>query len=323
VRSILFLFIFCCGTIAVTAQADTSRKKLPTLSDSIIALIPGPDIVPERSLDHKRLKLVISSEAALGISSIISLNSVWYKDYPRTSFHFFDDSREWLQVDKAGHVLTSYYIGRIGTGLLLWCGVKPKQAAWYGGSLGFIYQSGLEMLDGFSSGWGFSWSDVAANALGSAACISQQLFFHGQRFTFKVSDHSTSFAAVRPELLGNTGAERMFKDYNGQTYWLSMNISSVFNCRNNFPKWLDLSVGYGAEGMIGGSYNPVYDKNGNAYPRFERYRQFYFSLDADLWRIKNLPRFLQVFTRTFGFIKIPFPALEFSKDGVKGYYLYF
>jgi hypothetical protein len=220
-------------------------------------------------------------------------------------------------------VVTSCYIGRIGTESLLWCGVKPKQAAWYGGALGFIYQSGLEMLDGFSSGWGFSWSDVGANALGSAACISQQLFFHGQRFAFKVSYHSTSFASIRPELLGNGPAERMFKDYNGQTYWLSMNISSFFNCGNNFPKWLGLAVGYGAEGMIGGNSNPLYDKNGNTYPQFDRYRQFYFSLDADLWRIKDLPRFLQAFTRTFGFIKIPFPALEFSKHGVKGYYLYF
>jgi hypothetical protein len=66
----------------------------------------------------------------------------------------------------------------------------------------------------------------------------------------------------------------------------------------------------------------VYDKNGNATD-FYRYRQFYLSLDIDFTKIKTKSKFLQsVFSVVNGF-KIPFPAIEFSKHGVKAHGFYF
>jgi hypothetical protein len=34
----------------------------------------------------------------------------WYSQYDQESFHFFDDSKEWLQMDKVGHSATAYQI---------------------------------------------------------------------------------------------------------------------------------------------------------------------------------------------------------------------
>ena len=266
---------------------------------------------------------VISGESVIGIGSMIGLNSVWYKDFPRTSFHFFDDSREWLQMDKAGHVVTSCYIGIIGTKMLRWSGVKEKKAIWFGGALGFAYQSGLEILDGFSSGWGFSWSDVAANAGGSLLCIAQELLWKEQRITLKFSDHCSRYANYRPELLGSTTAERIFKDYNGQTYWASVNIASFIKRKNKFPKWANVALGYTADGMTGGSINPSVNSKGEIIPYSDRNRKFVLSLDADLWRIKKMPHFLKFIARTFGFIKVPFPAMIFTKKGIEFSPIYF
>lgn len=248
-------------------------------------------------------------------SSLFMLNQFWYNTYPRESFHFFDDNSEWLQMDKAGHAVTSFYLGKLGSAALKRCGMPRSKSAWLGGMLGSFYLDAVEVMDGFSAGWGFSWGDVAANTAGSLLCTSQELCWGEERLTLKVSYHATSYAQYRPGLLGSTPLERAFKDYNGQTYWLSLNIASFLKNGTTFPEWLDASFGYGAEGMIGGKSNPLFDESGAAYPVFERSRQFYFSLDADLWRIKKLPRFLKVFTETFGFIKIPFPALEFRKQG--------
>lgn len=266
---------------------------------------------------------VFSTEAVLYGTSLVGLNELWYKDYPQSSFHFFNDNDEWLQVDKAGHVITSYYIGVIGVELMKWSGVKGNKAAWYGGMLGTVYQSSIEILDGFSSEWGFSWGDLAANSIGSAAVIAQELIWKEQRIVFKYSYHNTGYAKYRPEILGSTLSETMLKDYNGQTYWLSANISSFIKKETRFPKWINLAIGYGANGMIGGKSNPLIDDNGNLYPSFDRERQYYFALDADLSRIKTKMRWFKAVTRTFGFIKIPAPAIEFSANKVRFYPFYF
>ena len=45
------------------------------------------------------------------------------------------------------------------------------------------------------------------------------------------------------EQLGSTHLERALKDYNGQTYWLSLNIKSLFNLNDTyFPEWLSFSL---------------------------------------------------------------------------------
>ncbi len=289
-------------------------------------LLAGSQLNAQHDSIHfnkKRLALVAGTEAILYTGSLIALNELWYKDFPRSSFHSFNDNSEWLQMDKAGHITTSYYVGRIGIGLLKWSGVERKKAIWYGGMLGSVYQSTIEILDGYSSQWGFSFGDLAANTAGSAFCIGQELAWDEQRIVLKYSFRQSSYSKYRPEELGKNLKENLIKDYNGQIYWLSVNLASFMKKETKFPKWLNVAVGYGGEGMTGGKFNPPYiDENGNQI-YFDRYRQLYLSLDVDLTRIKTKSKFFKTVFNTIGFIKIPVPSVEFNNNGVKAHLIGF
>ena len=73
----------------------------------------------------RRNHLILGETLAAGIS-IVALDRLWYADYPRSRFHFMNDNNQWLQMDKVGHVMTSYYLGRMGMELLDWAGVSKK-----------------------------------------------------------------------------------------------------------------------------------------------------------------------------------------------------
>lgn len=314
--------MLCLAGASSVAQTD-NIKRLPPANDSLQNVLSTCDFGFPQAFSKKRFILVTGTEAVLYGGSLIGLNELWYKDYPRSSFHFFNDTEEWLLMDKVGHVTTSYYIGRIGTGLFKWSGLERKKAIWYGGMLGSVYQSTIEILDGYSSEWGFSLADFASNTAGSLLCVGQELAWNDQRIVLKYSFRQSEFAGYRPEILGRNLQENVLKDYNGQTYWLSVNLSSFMSKETKFPKWLNIAAGYGANGMTGGDFNPPYIDEEGKQIRFERYRQYYLSLDVDLTRIKTRSKFLRTVFYSVGFIKIPAPALEFSKKGVKGRWLGF
>lgn len=280
-------------------------------------------ITDSSSVNKARLRAVIISETAIFAGSLTGLYALWYKNYPMNSFHFFNDNGEWNQMDKISHAGASYYIGKVGYEALKWSGVKEKKAIWYGGLYGSAFLLTIEILDGFSAEWGFSTGDFVANSLGSAMFISQQLAWHEQRVVFKFSTHPTDYAQYRPDLFGSNFPQRIMKDYNGWTYWLSGNISSFLPKSSGFPKWLNVAVGLGADGMTG-TFDNAKTYKGKQLPDFKRSRQFYLSLDIDLTRIPTKSKTLDKLFDVIGFIKIPFPALEYNtNDGFRGHILYF
>lgn len=269
---------------------------------------------------RKRLVGVSVTAGALYAASLTGLYYLWYADYPKSSFHFFNDCDEWMKMDKAGHVTSAYWVGRIGYESLRWSGVGNKKAIWYGGTWGLIYLASVEIFDGFSAEWGFSGGDMAANVLGTGLFIGQQMLWNDQRFTLKFSFHPTEYADYRPDLLGENFIQQMLKDYNGQTYWLSANIASFLKKESRFPRWLNVALGYGAEGMLGATSNPA-EYNGQPLPPHERYSQYYLTLDFDPTKIKTNNETIRLLLNLAGFIKFPFPALEFNRvDGVKGHW---
>ena len=275
---------------------------------------------PADSLQLKRQNAVIISEAALATGALIGLNQVWYADYPKSDFHFINDNGEWLQMDKAGHVFSSYHLGRFGSEMLQWSGATKKNQLLYGAGLGFAFLTTVEVLDGYSSEWGASLGDIVANASGTALYVSQELMWKEQRITPKFSFHTTKYASYRPEVLGSSFSEQILKDYNGQTYWLSVNLHS-FAKNSKIPKWLNVALGYGADGMITGeieNVTPISISN----PK--RFRQFYLSLDVDLTRIKTKSHFLKTVFSVLNTVKIPAPTIEFVHlNDIKYHFIYF
>jgi hypothetical protein len=262
------------------------------------------------TLNKKRLAGVLITQGIIYTGSLTGLYFLWYADYPQSSFHFFNDNGEWLQVDKAGHTTAAYLISNLGYASYRWAGMERKKAIWFGGLLSFAYMTNIEILDGFSAEWGFSPGDFAANTAGCLIFIGQQLLWDEQRFKIKYSFHTTEYPQYNPELLGENFIQQMVKDYNGQTYWLSGNISSFLPKTSKFPRWINVAVGYGAEGMTGANTNV-----GEPAPYYERYRQFYFSLDVDLSRIRTKSKTLHTILSVVNILKLPFPTLEFNTKG--------
>ena len=276
------------------------------------------------TLNKKRLNSVIISSSAVYAGSLVVLYYAWYKDAPKKYFHFIDDSKYWLQVDKVGHATTAYTLSNYGYWLLKWANVPENKSIGYGSLMGFGAMTVIEILDGFSTDYGASWTDLAANTLGTGLFAGQQLLWHEQRFRLKFSYHPTDYAQYNPEKLGETQIQRIIKDYNGQTYWLSANIESFIKKDTKFPGWINIAVGYGGKGMLAELTNPEYDSEGNPLPQFDRVRQYYLSMDIDWTRIKTNSKFLRFLFKGLSFVKLPFPTLEYNaQDQFVLYWLYF
>jgi uncharacterized protein YfiM (DUF2279 family) len=278
----------------------------------------------------KRIWLVAGGNVVAYGGTMIGLYSAWYKNYPQTGFHSFNDWPEWKQVDKVGHLYSAYIESRASMELWRWTGIDRKKRIWIGGMSGAAYQTVIEVLDGFSAGWGWSWADFGANILGSSALVAQEFAWNDQRIKLKFSFHNKiykdpSLNKRTDVLFGESSAEKFIKDYNGQTYWASANLKSFFP-KSNFPPWLSLSVGYGAEGLFGGTQNIAKDDNGNiTFNRrdIKRYRQWFLAPDIDLSKLKVNSKALKFFLTFLSAFKFPAPALELSNGKLKAHAIYF
>jgi uncharacterized protein YfiM (DUF2279 family) len=274
------------------------------------------------TLNEKRLTAVAVTAGATYVGSMAALYGMWYADYESTSFTFFDDSGEWLGMDKAGHAITSYQISRCGFDILRWTGLDQRKSMWWSSGVSLLFLTNIEVFDAYSKGWGFSWGDMGANVAGAGLFVGQQLAWGEQRMMLKISYSSSELTEFRPELLGSTTLESIFKDYNGQTAWLSVSPGS-FVRSNALPPWLCLSFGYGGHNMLGGTFNPEFNAEGVRLPTLAPYRQYYLSLDVDLTKIKTKSPVLKTLFSAFSILKIPAPTLEMSRGGATWHWLYF
>lgn len=314
--------IFIASFLCKTASAQDSLATQSTVS--IESNTPHTDI------DKKKIRWVTIGHVGAYAGSLTGLSVMWYSKQPQTGFHFYDDNAEWLQVDKVGHLYSAYQISRASNALWQWAGMPRKKSIWIAGLSGLAFQSIIEVLDGFSAEYGFSWGDYTANVLGAGAFVSQELGWREQRLRLKFSAHPHRYptAALQQradDLYGKSFQERLLKDYNHQTYWLSADVHSLFKI-DGWPKWLNLAAGYGAGGMFGGMQNIATDDMGNiTFDRrdIRRYRQWYLSPDIDFTQIKTHSKFLKTFFFMLDAVKFPAPTLELSKGKLKGHFIYF
>ncbi|MGB0883017.1 MAG: DUF2279 domain-containing protein [Vicingaceae bacterium] len=270
-----------------------------------------------------RMALVAGGGGLFYGGMLTGLATVWYQDNHWVGLHLKNDNAGWLQIDKYGHAYTTYLFGKLGMNAMRWTGAKRKKAIWWGGSYGFIFMTSVELLDGHYAEWGFSPMDMVANASGSMLLIGQELAFKKQILTYKFSYHHTELAAQRPNLLGDSDLSRVVADYNGQTFWWSLNLRSVFKHQEYLPKWLNIAGGYGAYGMLGGESNPRIFKNGELLPPVDRYRSYYLSLDIDFTKIQTRSKFLKSTFFFLNLLKVPLPTFEVNTLGERKFHPFF
>src|SRR5690348_7557393 len=102
-----FLLVFSCFIFyfkSLAGKPVTERKTFSLRADTLGLFEVSP--VPDKS----RIHLINYSIAAIYPVSMLWLYTQWYKDYPQSSFHFFNDNGEWNQMDKFAHMWDAYSV---------------------------------------------------------------------------------------------------------------------------------------------------------------------------------------------------------------------
>ncbi len=259
---------------------------------------------------------VISSTAVTASSwagSFVGLSKIWYEDYEKTKLHSFNDLNNWMQMDKLGHIYSSYHFSQQVSKMYRWSGVNNRKSAVIGSLVSWGYLFSIELLDGRSSNWGFSWSDLGANTIGSALYCSQELIAKKQVFKLKFSYFPSDYAQYRPNVLGSTFPEKLLKDYNAQSYWLCFS-PVFFKKESKFPKWINLAIGYSVDQKLVGDLDVFASFDGKF---FQAKREFALSLDLDVKALNIKKQWIKSLLSPFNSIKFPFPSLVF--DGTDFY----
>lgn len=266
-----------------------------------------------------RKKVVYTGIPAIAAATSAGLYVLWYKDYSSGNFKFFNDNHEWMGMDKIGHGVANFHTMSSLVKFYDFAGTKHNKSLLYSGLITTGFFTGIELMDGLSEGWGFSYGDIIANLSGIGLFGFQHYFFGQSYFIPKFSFYPSPYRKLRPNLLGQDAFQSIIKDYNAQTYWLSYNLGNHFKV---LPKWFCISFGYSVDGLLGADDNIFISKNiYYDFSHIPREKQFLFSLDIDLSKINVKNEWLNLLLHNFEFVKIPFPALAYQNK--RGLYLGF
>lgn len=230
----------------------------------------------------------------------LDMSDAWW-DGSRSGFRLKNDWNDVMQIDKAGHAFSGYMMSYTLAEGMMAAGIGWEPSVIAGSSLGLLYQTYVELEDGFSESWGFSLTDMAANTLGAGLYLAHHYSPLLQNFTPKYQYFPPSW--IGAARISSTWID----DYNSSTFWISANIGKLLpqHLGSGWPGWLGLAFGYGI-----------------TVSETERSRRFIVALDYDLTRL--LPRGGHAwnwFVQTLNFIKLPAPAVEFSST-TKAYLLF-
>ncbi len=134
---LIFCCVFCCFTSYSGAQDHNKEASIEI--DSFFQ--------PSENFNKKRGVYTSVGVASAWTGSMIGLHQVWYKQIEKSSWNTFDDSKSWLQMDKAGHFYTSYKLNALTTDLYRWSGMQTKYATWLGITVSIGFQTTLEFFD--------------------------------------------------------------------------------------------------------------------------------------------------------------------------------
>ncbi|MEZ4954488.1 MAG: DUF2279 domain-containing protein [Saprospiraceae bacterium] len=338
-RFIILCTCFCLYSLFASAQAwpTDSMGETP-------ATVKFLSLEQATHFDKKRFW--VSAGAGFGFYAAASyaMWDAWYKDYPLTGFHTFNDLKEWKGMDKAGHFHAAYVQSKYAFKGALWTGMDRRKAMWTGVGVATGIQATIEIMDGFSEEWGFSVGDIAFNTLGASLFAAQEMLWQEQRILMKVSStqpdyprspvfsidggHQTTLRQRADELYGSSPSEVFLKDYNAMTIWASFNIKAFTSKKNGkFPAWLNAAFGLGASNIYGGFSNQWSNDDGGQFAlseqEYPRYYQFYLAPDIDLSRIPSRHKWVKFALGFVNWIKIPSPAMELnSRSGLKFHAFY-
>ena len=146
------------------------------------------DSVSKRIINTSKLYLIGGVTAGVFVCGYAVQNNLWWKG-DKSKFHF-TWRQDWIYAlgeDKFGHFFFPYLVSNIYSQALEWADFDKEKSLWYSSSFALAYETFVEIRDGFSNQWGFSWGDFTADALGSAYPVFQNKIPVLKNFNFEIS----------------------------------------------------------------------------------------------------------------------------------------
>lgn len=169
-----------------------------------------------------------------------------------TRFHFKGDG--WFGknageggIDKLGHAFTSYVLADFFTWRIRESADNPAGAAYTGAALALGLMIGVEVLDGITARYGFSWPDVAANATGAGFSLLRntvpglkdkldyRVMIMPPSWTNPLGDSDSHFQIIPP--------------YKLQRYYLALKLAGFETFQDTPLRFVELHAGYYISGF--------------------------------------------------------------------------
>jgi hypothetical protein len=244
---------------------------------------------------------VVGGVYLAGVTAIhLYQQDAWWRGR-RGPFHVEEDLVYAKNIDKVGHFygaqVFTFTLGKS----LEWANVPESDALIFGAVGATLFQTYIEIEDGFALDWGFDRVDFLADLLGAWYPVAQHEIPVLRNFDVKMS-----YSPKSPAGAGAFPGQRKtaFDDYEGQTFWFCARMGQMID---PWPRWLNISVGVAVRN--------------NLTP--QRYLAVFLAPDLDLKSI--VPRttpFLRTLGEALDFIHMPLPAVQIS-PGVIWYGVYF
>lgn len=217
-------------------------------------------------------------------------NNMWWKgEYSDFHTNWREDWQSSLGADKIGHFYFGYSLTNIYKHGLNWAGFSKEKSLLYSGLFIFTYQTFLEIRDGFSKDYGFSWGDFSANLMGSMYPLLQNKFDILQNFNFKISFQPS-------ERFKQNSHSYITDDYESTYHWLTIDIDDLFPSVDHFIfRFFNVAIGHSVKGL---------DQSGNGK------HEFFIGLD---WDLRELPGNNKLFTflkETLNLYHLPAPTIK-------------
>ncbi len=284
------------------------RYRIPGKFLPLTEFLPDNDAVPLHRIhapDPHRLAVVGGVIGGVGFAVNEFMRNAWWSDQ-RGPFHYQEALIYARNLDKLGHVYAGYLASFIFYRMINWTGYSESRALWYGATLGLLFQTYVEIQDGFSTRWGFERYDVIGDFAGAALFVARYYVRPLQYFQMKFGYYPSDRLINRGFGDNRTAVESWIDDYEGHTYWIAFRAGNLANDFLNAPRWLRL-VNIAAGWSLGD---------------YREYTEFYLALDLNFEELPGSNWFLRRLWEGLDLIKFPSPGIRI-RPGMVVYGLYF
>jgi hypothetical protein len=286
------------STVEVSAHPSAVKSGSGTASTDTASTDTARMRGDHASIDPVRFGIVTGTSAGLFVAGHVFFSNLWYKD-EKVDFHFTweEDWKYALGADKLGHAILPYIGADIYRQAFEWTGMRREPSVWTAAALASLYTTYIEIRDGFSIKWGFSWGDWAANTLGIGWRVLEFYEPTFENVRFKVSYYpSDAYEAGQ--------YDNLIDDYESTYLWASVNVDPLLPTRwlSWCPDWINLAIGHSVKGIV------AYDGSGR--------HELFISLDWDTEGLPGDGAFWGWLKKVINYYHLPAPALQIAPDVV-------